>query len=350
MKAFITGGTGLLGSNLARQLTGQGHQVTVLARSVEKAGRQLGGLGVTIVQGDIADVAAFAPALAGHDVLFHTAAYFREYFQPGDHWPILQRLNIDATIALLEAAERHGLRKAVHTSSSGIFGAPADGTPADETTPPDEYVLHNLYFKSKLLCEEAIQAFLKRSSLPVTIINPGWMFGPGDAAPTSAGQIILDYLNRNLPGVIDGGGAPVDVRDVAQAMIAAVDHGRSGERYIVGGDTFLTFREINAVLERVSGIPAPWMPIPHPVALAMAVVMENIAKLTGRPTLVTVDGVRTLRERRLYSSAKARRELGITFRPFEETLRDEVAWFREHLPERLSPEARRVRANVARIM
>lgn len=341
MKAFITGGTGLLGGNLARQLVAQGHQVTVLARSLAKAERQLGGLGVAVVQGDIANVAAFAPALAGHDVLFHTAAYFREYFQPGDHWPTLQQLNIDATIELLTAAERYGVRKVIHTSSSGIFGAPADAAFADESTPPDASVLRNLYFKSKLLCEEAIQEFLRRSALPVIIINPGWMFGPGDAAPTSAGQIVLDYLNRNLPGVIDGGGAPVDARDVAQAMIAAVDRGCSGERYIVGGDTFLTFGEINAILERVSGVPAPTLTIPHPVALAMAVVMETIARLTGRPTLVTVDGVRTLRERKVTSSAKARRELGATFRPLEETLRDQVAWFREYMPEKLSPGARR---------
>jgi dihydroflavonol-4-reductase len=201
--------------------------------------------------------------------------------------------------------------------------------------PPDAHTFENQYFKSKVLAEEAIADFLKRSSLPVVLMLPGWMWGPGDAAPTASGQLVLDFLNRNLPAVPPGGGAPVDVRDVAQAMIAAVEHGRSGERYIVGNDKAVSFAELTQLLQQASGVPAPRIHLPYPVALGVAWLAERWSALTGRPTLLTVKGLCTLRHPHLTNSAKAVRELGATFRPFSETVRDEVAWYREHQPERL---------------
>lgn len=241
--------------------------------------------------------------VAGCDVLFHTAAYFREYYQPGDHWKTLEAINVAGTMQLLAAAEQHGVSKVIYTSSNGVTGAPVAGQPGDETTPPDAISMDNLYFRSKVLAERKIDEFLQKSALPVVLILPAWMFGPGDAAPTTCGQIVLDFLNRRLPGIIDGGGAPVDVRDVAQAMINAV--------------------------------PRPTRRIPYGVSLVYAWFAETFSRLTGKPTLVTINGVKTVRYRRLTNSAKARRELDATFRPLSETLRDEVAWFRQHRPELL---------------
>ena len=335
MQAFVTGGTGLLGNNLVRLLIEQGHAVKALARSPQKAAQLFRGLPVTVVQGDMQDVPGFAPELAGCDVLFHTAAYFREYYQPGDHWKTLEAINVVGTMQLLMAAEQHGIGKVIYTSSNGVIGAPIPGQAGDETTPPDRVSMENLYFRSKVLAEQKIGEFLATSALPVVQILPAWMFGPGDAAPTSSGQIVLDFLNRRLPGILDGGGAPVDVRDVAQAMINAVQHGRSGERYIVGGDTFVSFAQLNHILEDVSGVPRPRLHIPYGVSLVYAWFAETYSRMTGKPTLATINGVKTVRHRRPTSSTKARRELGATFRPLSETLRDEVAWFREHRPESL---------------
>jgi dihydroflavonol-4-reductase len=332
MRAFVTGATGLLGSNLVRLLERDGHQVTALVRSRAKGARQLGA-GVNLVEGDMANVAAFAPALATHDILFHVAAFFREYYQPGDHWEPLQRINIDGTMALLRAAEAQGVRKVVYASSAGILGKGPAGAPADETTPPDALVHSNLYFRSKLLAEQAIAAFLPASRLDVRLILPGWMFGPGDWAPTSSGAIVRDFLSRKLPVGIDGTGAPVDARDVAEAMLAAVERGRNGERYIVGGDTPVSFRTILELLEELSGVPGPRIYPPYPVALAYGFASELYGRITGRPVLATAEGVRTLREARPTSSAKAISELGATFRPLRDTLRDEIAWFREQQPE-----------------
>jgi dihydroflavonol-4-reductase len=292
-------------------------------------------LDLTLVEGDMSDVASFGAALTGCDVLFHTAAYFREYYQPGDHWATLEAINVHGTVALLAEAERRGVKKVIYTSSNGVIGARATGEPSDESDPPDARAEQNLYMKSKVLAEQAIQAFLQHSSLPVALILPGWMFGPNDAAPTSSGQMVLDFLNRRLPGIVSGGADVVDARDVARAMINAVEHGRSGERYIVTRGEYISLEQILKLLEQVSGVPAPRRRIPDTLTLAYAWLSELYSRLTGRPVLVTLAGVRMLRHLQVTSPAKARRELGASFRPLAETLRDEVAWFRANQAEQL---------------
>ncbi|MBC7870191.1 MAG: SDR family oxidoreductase [Chitinophagaceae bacterium] len=327
MKAFVTGSTGLLGSNLVRLLVEQGHEVKALARSAEKARRLLGDLNIEIVVGDMENLDGFVDAMTGCDVLFHTAAYFREYYQPGDHWKILEDINIKGTVRILEAAEKRGVKKAIYVSSSGVIGRRADGKPGDETAAPPKLAEGNLYFKSKVLAEEAVYGFLKTHKLPVVMILPGWMFGPSDAAPTSAGQLVLDYLDKKIPGIVDGGGTVADARDVAQGMINAVERGRSGERYIIAGE-YYNLETIGKTVEKVSGVPAPTMRIPYRILLAYAWFVQTSARLRGVETLMTVEGIRTLHYQEKISSEKAIRELGITFRPLEETLRDEVNWFR----------------------
>jgi dihydroflavonol-4-reductase len=329
MKAFVTGSTGLLGSNLVRLLIEQGHQVKVLARSREKAERLLGATGAEIVIGDMNDVAGFADELTGCDVLFHAAAYFREYYQPGDHWPMLKAINVEATIELLTAAEARGVGRTIYVSSSTVIGEPKSGTVADETATPGELASQNLYAKSKVLAEQAIQVFRQSHSMPVILILPGWMYGPGDAAPTDSGRLVLDFLHGRLPGIVPGGASVVDARDVAQTMINAVERGRGGERYIVAGQPY-SLAEICATLAEVSGVPAPRLYIPYPVALSVAWLSQTIARLRGKPTLMTVSGIRTLQKQRQYNSSKAMRQLGATFRPMADTLHDEIDWYKQH--------------------
>lgn len=330
MNAFVTGSTGLLGNNLIRLLVAQGHSVRALARSPEKARQILNGLPVEIVTGDMQAVDRFTDALKGSDVLFHTAAYFREYYQPGEHWPLLKAINVRATLELLEAADKHGVKRAIFVSTGGLIGKKASGEPGDETTPPAPIARNNLYFRSKLLAEEAIREFLKEHRLQVSFILPGWIFGPYDAAPTSSGQLVLDYLNRKLPGSFPGGSSIVDVRDVAQAMISAVEHGQNGERYIIGG-RYVSLEALSGMLEKVTGIPAPTLRVPYPAALAISWASETIARLRREPTLLTVDGVRTMHAGLEVNSGKAIRELGVSFRPLEVTIKDEIDWFQKSL-------------------
>lgn len=328
MKAFVTGSTGLLGSNLVALLKAQGHTVKALARSPEKAARFLAS-DVEIVRGDMEDVAGFAAELTGCDVLFHTAAYFREYFGRGDHWSKLERINVHATIELFKAAEKAGVKKVIYVSSSGVIGMKPGGLPGDETTPPDGPALQNLYFRSKVAAEQAIYEFMKTHSLPIVQILPTAIYGPGDSGPTGAGQLILDFLGKKLPGIPPGGFSVVDVRDVAQAMLNAVERGKSGERYIIN-NRYYRMSEIFAILGKVSGVSAPTMAIPAAIALIFAYVSETVANLRGVESSVTVNGARTLLLRREVKTDKAQRELGVVMRPFEDTLRDEVNWFQTH--------------------
>jgi dihydroflavonol-4-reductase len=329
MRAFVTGATGLLGSNLVHALLAQGHQVRGLVRSKEKALRVFPSEQVELIIGDMSDVAGFAPSLAGCDALIHTAAYFREYYQPGDHQGILERINVQGTLNLLIAAEKAGIKKAVHISSSGVIGLTPDRSPGDENTPPDEHSSSNRYFASKVSAELAIGRFLKERSLPVTLILPGWMWGPGDSAPTGSGRLVLDFLKQKLPGIVDGGASLVDARDVAEATINAVERGKSGERYIVAGRYF-DFKGIFTMLERVTGVPAPTRNIPYALSLAVGFLSENWARLTGGSALVSVSAIRTMHAKNAVTSDKAIRELSASFRPFEDTVRDEVEWFRGH--------------------
>lgn len=330
MKAFVTGSTGLLGSNLVHLLVEQGWQVRALVRSMSKGRALIGHLpDVELIEGDMEDIDAFAPHLRDCDVLFHTAAYFREYGQPGEHWSKLEAINVTGTIKLLDSAEQHGIRKAIYASSAGVIGEHKDGLASDETTPPSDFALNdNLYFKSKVVAEERILAWLKTHALPVVMILPGWMFGPSDAAPTGAGQIVQQFLARTLPARFEGGSSIVDARDVAQGMINAVERGQGGERYIMAGKQ-TTLDEVFATLARVSGVPAPTMRIPYRAALVYAWFAETMASLQGKEAVATVNGIRTLNMRHPISSVKAMRELGVTFRPLEQTLADEVRWFRD---------------------
>jgi dihydroflavonol-4-reductase len=327
MKAFVTGSTGFLGNNLIRALLERGYEVKALVRSREKAQRILGDLKLEIIEGDLDNVPGFASALEGCDALFHTAAYFREYYAPGDHWPTLERLNITATIELLQAAEGAGVKRAVHTSSSGVIGMKPGHQPGDENTAPSVTQLENLYFRSKKKADEAILEFTKRSRLEIVTVLPGWMHGPGDAAPTAGGQVVLDLLARKMPALLDGGTTAVDVRDVANGMILALEKGKPSDRYILAGK-YVSLEQLGRAVERSSGVPAPKLTLPASAALAVAWITERVTAITKQPSSMTVAGVKTMLGKEVVSSDKAIRELGVSFRDFDETARDAVNWFR----------------------
>ena len=329
--AFVTGSTGLLGNNLVRLLVERGHRVKALARSKQKAAQQFAGLDVEVIEGDMTAVPAFQDALRGVDVLFHTAAYFRDSYKGGRHWDELYRVNVKGTEALLAAAYEAGVRRMVHTSTSGVLDGPPGGL-IDETMPRAESDAND-YFRSKILTDRSIDAFLEsHPDFDATFVLPGFMFGPGDIGPTASGQLVLDFARRKLPGIVPGTFSVVDARDVAACQIAAAGRGLRSERYLCAG-RHKTMPEILAMIERASGVKAPSLRIPMGLLFAIAAGYEAYARITGRPVLISLASVQLLsreNERSRFDHARSERELGVTFRSFEETLADEVAWYRDH--------------------
>lgn len=336
MLAFVTGSTGLLGSNLVRALASEGWSVRALARSRAKAQAQLGDLqAVEVVEGDLSDVAGFSRALVGVDVVFHTAAYFREYFRSGEHERLLRALNVDATVALARAAHGARVKRFVHTSSSGTIKTRADGSPSTEEDVHAADALANRYFASKVTCDEALADLRRQIDLDLVTILPGWMFGPGDAGPTSAGKLVQDAISGRLPPVaLPGETAVVDARDVATAMIRAAERGASGERFIVAGRS-ASLGEITGHLAALTGGSKPRLTLPYPLAWAFAAAVEAGAAVFGGEPLVTRMALRTLNSGHHLSSARAEQKLGASFRPLQETLGDTVAWCRDPVAQHL---------------
>jgi dihydroflavonol-4-reductase len=343
MRAFVTGSTGLLGNNLVRTLLDAGHDVLALARSRDKAARELGDTRARIVIGDMTDVPAFADALSDVDVVFHTAAFFREYYAPGDHSGVIDRINVDGTMALAREAHRRGVAKMIDTSSAGIIGLQPGGAPGHEGTAPSPLVERNLYVQSKRKVEPLLRAFALEKGFFIASALPAWMWGPHDAGPTATGQLASDALRHKLPPVIPPGGASVvDARDVAAGMLRMAEAGRSGERYILSGP-FAELGRILAGLGALTGAKAPTRRIPYQGALALAAAAELWSRITGNANVMSLEGIRIMNARLAVTAAKAARELGVTFRPFDDTLADTVAWMRTRLQETTS-----VRTKVAR--
>jgi dihydroflavonol-4-reductase len=331
--AFVTGGVGLLGSNLVRLLADQGFSVRalVLPSEMDKVPIQLAGIPVSIISGDMRDVSGFAYALTGVDIVFHTAAFFRDYLKGGRHWDALYSTHVAGTRSLLEAAYRAGVRRFVHASSIAVLDGRGSAV-IDETMLRDERRAEP-YYRSKILAEREILSFLDRHpDMSAAMVLPGWMHGPGDAAPTPAGQSVLDFLRGKIPGILPGAFPIVDARDVAEAMVLVAIKGRRGERYLAAGRP-VTSAEYIASLAAISGIKVPARKIPRPLLYAVAAVSECWARLTHRPVQLSLAAVRLL-DRRLdqlqFDHSKSNKELALEFRPIESTLRDEIAWFRAH--------------------
>ncbi len=226
---------------------------------------------------------------------------------------------------MLEAAENQGIKRFIHTSSSGTI----DPTVQDESSSPNPYAEKNLYFKSKVLAEEEVKKFLSQGpAMDVMMVLPGWMMGPYDSAPTASGQLILDIIHGKIPGYFDGGTSTVDARDVANAMIAIAEKGQRGERYIIGGN-YLSLKALNENIAQLSGVKGATRKIPNGIILLIASLSETWAKISGTPTVMTREGISIMLEKHRLNSTKAKQELGITFRSLRETLTDEIHWYKQ---------------------
>jgi dihydroflavonol-4-reductase len=323
MRALVTGATGFVGAAVARLLLQQGWQVRALVRaSSDRRNLQL--LALEIATGDLAQPATLVPALVGCDAVFHVAADYRLGALDPQH---LYQTNVEGTRNILELARRAGASRIVYTSSVATIGLPADGSPGEENTPVALGEMIGHYKRSKFLAEQvALEA--ARAGAPVVIVNPSTPIGPGDVKPTPTGQVVLDAAAGRTPAYIDTGLNIVHVDDVAAGHLLALQHGRIGERYILGGQD-MTLREILAEIAGLVGRSPPRVRLPRSLVLPIAYAAEAVARITGRPGRITVEAVRMAKKRMYYSSTKATRELGYQWRPPAVAFSDAVGWFRE---------------------
>lgn len=332
--AFVTGATGLLGNNLVRELQQRGIAVKALVRSKAKGERQFAGLtGVELVVGDMGDIAQFSAALHGCDVVFNTAAFFRENYKGGSHWDELRHINVDGTRHLLTHAYAAGIRRFVQTSSIAVLnGKP--GTLIDENC-LREVADADDYYRSKILADQALLSFLaQHPDMHASMVLPGWMWGPGDLGPTSSGQLVADVMQGRLPGLVPGSFSVVDARDVAQAHIAAALQGRRGERYLAAG-RHMTMRDLIPLLGRIAAVKTPTRMLPLPLLYLLAGCQELYARLSGKPILLSLATVRLLvkeADRTRFSHLKSEHELQLAFRPLEQTIADTVDSARKEYP------------------
>ncbi len=322
MKAFVTGATGFVGSHVARVLAGQGADLRLLVRASSDL-RNIQALKADRVIGDLRDPGSIEKAMAGCDVVFHVAADYRLWVRDPEQ---MYRANVEGTRAILEAARKNHARRVVYTSSVATMGFTANGAGADEDSPVSLDQMIGPYKRSKFMAEEiALEA--GRGGMDVVVVNPSTPVGEQDIKPTPTGRIVVDFLKKKFPAYVDTGLNLVDVIECARGHVAALEKGRSGERYILGGEN-LTLKQILDKLAAITGLPSPKVRVPYVMALATGVVDEIVTgRILGREPRATIDAVRMGRKKMFVSSAKAERELGWKVVPVDGALRRAAEWF-----------------------
>jgi dihydroflavonol-4-reductase len=284
----------------------------------------LAGLDVDQIEGDIRDARSLVRAMSDVRFLFHAAADYRLWALDPEE---IVRTNVDGTRLVMQAAQRAGVERIVYTSSVATLALRNGGAPADESAPLDEADAIGAYKRSKVIAERLVEAMVASEGLPAVIVNPSTPIGPRDVRPTPTGRIIVEAALGRMPGFVDTGLNLVHVDDVARGHLAALLHGRLGERYILGGQN-VTLAQMLADIAHIVGRPPPRMRLPLPLIYPIAIIAGGCARITGREPFVTVDGLRLAKHHMFFTAAKAERSLGFQARPYVEGLRDAIDWFR----------------------
>ena len=309
---------------MARELSSRGERVRALVRPTSRLDTLSDLTGIETFVGDLRDRASLEKAVQGCSMLFHVAADYR--FDVSDPAEMFKS-NVEGTRNLMEAAGQAGVSRIVYTSTVGCIGLPKSGTLGTEETPVSLDEMVGTYKRTKFQAEQAVLE-LARKNLPVVIVNPTAPVGERDVKPTPTGAMIVRFLKRKMPAVIDTGLNLIDVRDCALGHLLAAERGRTGQRYILGCRN-MTLMEICQALAAITGLAAPTMHLPYAVAYLAGWFDTRLSLLRGRTPSISLEGVRMARKRMWVASNKAVRELSLPQTPPEEALARAVAWFRE---------------------
>ena len=324
MKVLVTGATGFIGGNLARELWRRGDDVRALVRPGSNR-LTIEDTGIVPVEGDILDRRSVDQAVQGCEAVFHVAAAYT--FWSRDPAGV-SRTNVEGTLNVLGAARQAGVSRTVYTSTVSTVGLPKEGL-GDEDTPLDPKTLHGHYKRSKLQAEREALA-MAAEGMPVVVVNPTAPVGPWDVKPTPTGKMVLDFLRRRVPAYLKTGMNLVDVADVVEGHILALEKGNSGERYILGNRN-VSLKEIFDILSRLTGLPAPRIRAPYWLVLGVGYADRFVeGTLLRREPAIPVEGVLASKVPAYVSCEKAVRELGQPQRPVEDALKQAADWFAAH--------------------
>lgn len=325
-RALVTGATGFVGANVARELLARGRDVRVLTRASSDRGN-LEGIDVEVAEGDLRDAAAVASAVSGCDEVYHVAA---EYTFWSNTPETVFESNVVGTTNVMEACLRHGVSRVVYTSTVGTIGLGGDeppDVPRDEESPPaKDQFSGSVYKRSKLEAELAAMGFVERG-LPLVIVNPSTPVGPWDRKPTPTGKIIVDFMRGAMPAFLETGLNIVHVQDVAIGHVLAAEKGRIGQRYILGNRN-MSLAEILKTIADLTGRKPPRMKIPYGLAYVAGLASTAIAdRITHRAPAVPLEAVKMAKFHMYFSPAKAIRELDLPQTAPEKAFEEALSWF-----------------------
>ncbi len=321
--ALVTGASGFVGSAVARALGARGLHVRVLMRATASR-KNIADLDCEPVEGDMRDEVSMTTAMRGARYFFHVAADYRLWApDPGE----IERNNLLGARATMNAALTCGVERVVYTSS--VAALKPGETAVDETSRHTPQSVIGAYKRSKLVAEREVERLIRDRNLPAVIVAPSTPIGPRDIKPTPTGRIIVEAATGRMPAFVDTGLNLVHVDDVAAGHLMALDKGRVGENYILGGED-VSLQAMLADIARLSGRKAPRIKLPRAPLFPLAWGAEALARITGKEPFLTADALRMSRYRMFFSSEKARRELGYRARPYVRGLEDALAWFGAH--------------------
>jgi dihydroflavonol-4-reductase len=327
----VTGATGHVGNVLVRDLLERKLPVRAFTLPDDDQ-RPLSGLDVEITHGDVTDLTSLESAFTGADLVFHLAGIVT--IMPGMS-RLLERVNVGGMRHVIAACRATGVRRLVYTSSIHAVAEPPHGTVIDESQPFDPDRVLGDYARSKARATLLLLDEVNKSGLDAVICCPTGIIGPWDYGVSNIGQLILDFASGQLKSYVSGAYDFVDVRDVTRGLILAAEKGQTGRTYIFSGAQ-VQVPELMKELARDIGYPAPTYRIPTAIARAAGVLASAYYWILRRRPVFTAYSIDVLRSNSRVSSRRAREELGFTTRPWQESIRDQVEWFRKEgmLPTR----------------
>lgn len=324
MKVLVTGATGFIGGNLARELWQRGYQVQALVRPGSNT-LTIEDTGIEKVPGDILDAPSVRRAITGCRAVFHCAAAYTFWARDTR---VIYRTNVDGTRTVLEESRRSGVEKVVYTSTVSTVGLPPGGL-GSENVPVNSHHLVGHYKKSKYQAEQvALQ--MAAEGLPVVVVNPTAPVGPWDVKPTPTGKVVLDFLRGKIPAYVDTGMNLVDVADVAAGHILAMEHGVPGQRYLLGNCN-LSLEQIFNLLAELTGRRAPGLRLPFWVAIGAGYIDQVWeGAVLHREPRIPLEGLKVSKTPMYVSCQKAISELGLPQSPVEVALEKAIRWFTDY--------------------